>query len=115
MLLQSGIYPDIRFDSMSVGKLKNGGYIQFRTRPGEHRLAVTGGGFLWSHSPRSFDVNFVGGEIYFYKLTPVLNGLQFPAPIGGVYLNNHGYSFMQVSDQAAAVAELEKLKELVAN
>ncbi|HKI62458.1 MAG TPA: DUF2846 domain-containing protein [Mariprofundaceae bacterium] len=108
---QSGIFPDIEMDSKLVGKLKNGGYLSAKVKPGDHKLAVTGNYLQWNYREHLFDVSFEGGKTYFYRLQP------FTGPgggyAGGVYLANYSYSFARMDDQAAALAELEKLKESV--
>ena len=110
-LQQSGIYPDMKLDSKLFGKLKNGGYLSIKVEPGEHKLAVAGNYLQWNYLPKTFDVSFEGGKTYFYRLQP------FTAPgggyAGGVFLANYQYSFIRIEDQAAALAELEKLKESV--
>ena len=110
-LQQSGIFPDLKLDSEFFGKLKNGGYLSIKVEPGKHKLAVAGNYLQWNYLPRTFDVSFEGGKTYFYRLQP------FTAPgggyAGGVYLANYQYSFIQIDDQAAALAELEKLNESV--
>jgi len=110
-LQQSGIFPDMELDSKFFGKLKNGGYLSIKAEPGEHKLAVAGNYIQWNYSPRTFDVNFEGGKTYFYRLQP------FTAPgggyAGGVFLANYQYSFIRIEDEAAALADLKKLKESV--
>ncbi|MFC1546008.1 DUF2846 domain-containing protein [Pseudomonadota bacterium] len=109
--VQSGIFPDIELDSKLAGKLKNGGYLLLKTAPGSHKLAVTGNYLQWSHASRTFDLTFEGGKTYFYQLQPFIGS--GGGMVGGVYLANHTYSFMQVENEDNALAELKKLKESV--